>query len=370
MKYRHKLVSIVIALVISVSVTEVGLRMLRLVPHEGYPDGMYQKDELLGYSLTPNFEGKLIKHEFATKFRTNSIGMNDVEYGQKNEDDYRVLALGASFAWGAYGAGLNETFLKKLEQKLNTEHNNTNYQVMNAGVPGYALDRQLLWLKNRGLAFKPDMLLVTVYAGNVFHEAAIKRAVTVDERGQLVSQKHIIKGGFAFFVKIRDFFIKHSHFYRMAENKCANLLSRFVEREFLGKMQNWDKGKNNVFMIRSSDMVTGEINTALDMLGEINDIAKENKLPIFVVIIPSKYQVDDYFKELFIKDNGMFAGTYDMEKPQKILAKWGKENGVEIIDPIREFRDKNQGGGLYWRINPHLNKRGNEILSGTIFGSI
>src|SRR6266516_3569691 len=102
-----------------------------------FPRGMFINNQSLQYSLSPNFSGTAKTWEYKTTIRTNSLGLReDKEYGQKQPDTYRILAIGDSFTMGV-GVDLADTYEKVLERFLQSKSYGRTYEVINAGVPGY-----------------------------------------------------------------------------------------------------------------------------------------------------------------------------------------------------------------------------------------
>ena len=101
--------------------------------------------ETKGYELDPKHEG------------INSHGLRDVEFPlSKPPNTYRIAALGDSFTYGG-GITSGETYVKQLESMLNDrlgEHG-VRYEVLNAGVPGFNTQQELIHLQEVGLQFSP-----------------------------------------------------------------------------------------------------------------------------------------------------------------------------------------------------------------------
>src|SRR5262249_40224164 len=63
-----------------------------------------------------------------------------------------------------YGAGLRseETYVKQLETMLNQKlaRHGIRYEVLNAGVPGYNTHQELIHLREVGIMYNPDLILL------------------------------------------------------------------------------------------------------------------------------------------------------------------------------------------------------------------
>ncbi|HIA64710.1 TPA: SGNH/GDSL hydrolase family protein [Candidatus Poribacteria bacterium] len=93
----------------------------------------------------------------------NSLGWRDREIPfEKQEGTFRIVALGDSITFG-WGVELNETYVKQLETILRTQHPNRNYEVINIGIEDLGLQEELKLLKQVGLNFQPDLVLLGFY---------------------------------------------------------------------------------------------------------------------------------------------------------------------------------------------------------------
>ena len=105
--------------------------------------------------------------EFREKYiRYNEHGYRDYEYSlKKPEGIFRVLVLGDSQTFGHGISDLKDTWVKKLEAKLQKEGHNPNIEVLNISSPGWNSDTHLYELFKNGFKFNPD-LVILAYALN------------------------------------------------------------------------------------------------------------------------------------------------------------------------------------------------------------
>jgi len=106
--------------------------------------------------------------------RTNSHGQRDREFQlEKPPSTYRILSLGDSFTFGT-GLNIEDTYPKQLERMLNADSSRgeLNYEVINCGVEGYNTAQELAYLKEKGLDFKPDLVLLQYLYNDAVTEAS------------------------------------------------------------------------------------------------------------------------------------------------------------------------------------------------------
>lgn len=339
---------------------ETTLRIFNISSGYDYPKGMFQKDSLLGYSMTPNFEGVLIKPEFKTEIHTNSQGLRDKEYDQKEDDEFRILAIGDSCTWGGYGTDLEETYLKLLEKKLN-ERGSKSFSVINAGVPGYNTLQEYLYLKERGINYEPNMILLTV-ALNDFMDNSLNLEDIVIKDGVKITNK--AKTGILF--EVRSFLLINFQSYRLFERGVTISLGDFIQR-WINKDIKDDKRLETLFSKNISFEPNKDFELTFEILDDINDFLKNKNILFVITVMPLKYQVDENLKQGFVEINGFDLNNLNFDKPQAMIKNWAGKNDVMFIDLLPDLRIKNKNNDFYWKLNPHFNKEGNEEVANIIF---
>jgi lysophospholipase L1-like esterase len=97
---------------------------------------------------------------------TNSSGLRNLDEIDPDPNTLRVLAIGDSFTYGMYVHN-HETFPARLEEHLN-QRSERRIQVFNAGIPGYTIEDELGYLRDKGLALEPDVVILGVYTNDIF----------------------------------------------------------------------------------------------------------------------------------------------------------------------------------------------------------
>lgn len=363
-KFFSNIVLLLITIAMCLILLEMIVRASGVASIYGYPDGLYQNDELLDYKLVPGASGELIKPEFRTSFKINSQGMNDYEYPEKNSRDYRILALGDSFVWGAYGTELDEHFLKILESKLNQNSKDTNFQILKAGVPGYGTDQELLYLKSAGIELKPDMIMLHFYT-NDFDDNMVSGERGANEKGQLVVKREKKQN---LIVSCRNFLFNYLHSYRLTERTAVNIVG-----PRLGSMIGGDTIYNtneisNAYETTYSDEALVKISKTFEIIEEMDQFAQGNDVPLVIVLIPAKFQVYADLQEDIMKENENVH--YDFDKPNKMFLAWAKKRKIAVIDLLPEFKSHDPEEDLYWALNPHWNTKGNQKAAELIYENL
>ncbi|MDI9245563.1 hypothetical protein [Marinobacter sp. CHS3-4] len=149
--------SAILGVVIAVVILEVGLGLLkpRIDPAGQMDEGFILYDSRLGWKLAPGWQGRHVHHDFDVTYRVNPLGFrgNELDFARPGS----VMFLGDSFTFGL-GANDEEVFTELLDQSSGQTY-------LNAGVPGYSNDQQLVLLDSL-LEYRPKELVWVVYLGN------------------------------------------------------------------------------------------------------------------------------------------------------------------------------------------------------------
>jgi hypothetical protein len=113
---------------------------------------------LLGWTMLENLAGVPLN---GRPVHSNSAGMRGRrEYPLEPGEPLRIVALGDSFTFGQC-VGDEETFAARLEQRI------APGEVLNLAVHGYGHDQMLLRLREQGLAYRPDWILLGFFNADV-----------------------------------------------------------------------------------------------------------------------------------------------------------------------------------------------------------
>jgi hypothetical protein len=167
--------AVLLSAVLLAGLAEVWVR-LSWDPKKGTP-GFFLSDAVRGQRLAPNYDGWFA----GIPVHINSLGFRDPrEYDlQKKRNTFRILVLGDSVTFG-HGSIPEHTYPALLEQKLKHWRPDVDWQVWNAGVPGYDTSQELADLLERGPQFQPDLVVVGFFindlADNFDVDAAMQNA--------------------------------------------------------------------------------------------------------------------------------------------------------------------------------------------------
>ena len=108
-------------------------------------------DATKGWALKPNLVNLPV---FGSKvLNSNSKGIRGGEYPYERTGEKRILVFGDSFTFGDEVSD-NETYSYCLQEKLPSS------EVINLGIHGYGHDQMLIYLKEEGIKYRPDTIIL------------------------------------------------------------------------------------------------------------------------------------------------------------------------------------------------------------------
>ena len=158
-----KLLLLLASCLVSLLLAEGAVRLLGAAPEVGVLErGRYRvsPNPRIGYEPIPGYEYRgddLENYDF--RGRANSLGFRDREHPrQKPAGAYRILVLGDSIAAGHQVPRTEDVFPARLEALL--RQRGVPAEVLNFAVSGYNTEQEVETLRDKGLAFEPDLVLL------------------------------------------------------------------------------------------------------------------------------------------------------------------------------------------------------------------
>jgi lysophospholipase L1-like esterase len=147
-----------VSLAIFFAVGEGASRVFDLVDRlNGFPRRLFvtTDDPHLPYVMRPGMDTSVR----GVRVQVNALGMRGPAASREPAPGvHRILALGDSATFGEY-LPVDEAFPALLERML-AARTGERFEVLNAGVEGYNTDAELAFLRTRGLALRPETVVV------------------------------------------------------------------------------------------------------------------------------------------------------------------------------------------------------------------
>jgi hypothetical protein len=296
-----------------------------------------------GVGLKANYAGRYGNAEYNVAIRINSLGMRDdkeINF-EKQEGSYRILCVGDSFTFGQ-GVESKEAYPKLLENGLRLKFPDKNIEVLNAGWIASNPRAQGRFIREYGIKFKPDMIIVGFFTGNDIVE-------TISE-DMTLARKSIFEASYITALSMRTGFIG---LLRNLFDRCFPNLYEFLSLKIIKLSYALGYHRNTFdFMLQNSysKEIENGWHEAFGYLKNINELCKINNIDFILMAIPFPDQVLDVSLDRNLIRN----------KPQIFLKDFCKNENVNYIDLMPALISHNKEK-IYYIKDGHWTKLGHEI---------
>lgn len=346
---------------------------------------LYEYDPLRGWKYKPGTSGYFVNREgrIRAKVTINSKGLRDeeMEY-QKPAGTKRILLLDASAVAG-FEVEQNETLDVFLEALL-AKHG--RYQVINGAHRAYGTDQNLIFLKEEGIRYEPDLVIYVLYEddfednfvihkrnkpfgksyfiadgnGNLelrgipvprqfvpsdislmshpleqhYYDLAERNVSQLDDRPD--SRRHRT----SLLQNLKQFLYNHSIFYRIVTLRIKNLpqVRRILNRSGLSNTP-------ETVTPKSEELIEAEYEMTERLIREMKDLAEEHGAKLL----------------LYHFSNG---NKTSIPEP---LPQMAQNLGVPYIESLPEFRAAREKGVPLVKADAHWNKDGHRFAAEIIY---
>lgn len=155
-----------LSLFLSIAAVELLIRAMDPLGISYYEQaGDYMRDKLADDQLIFRHKPSWETRYGEVRVIYNERGLRDRPILPKEENEYRVLALGDSVTFGT-GVDQDKTFSARLEPLLQ-ERLHRPVRVINSGVGGYNTVQEVAYFKRDGIALQPDLVMLTYVQNDV-----------------------------------------------------------------------------------------------------------------------------------------------------------------------------------------------------------
>jgi hypothetical protein len=266
--------------------------------------------------------GNFSREEFSVEVNINSYRLRDREYSLKRNEKNRMLVLGDSFGWG-HGVDLADRFDEILEMRY------ADWEIINASVSGYGTDQQFLYLRDQGIAFKPDVVLLLLYSNDFVNNSAAsqyflnKPYFTLDDSGLELHN-----------VPVPALSIKQ---------RLAHLVGRtyILGRAYIGAKQLFVDLRRYRDQADEAPVSSGDYQLTTKLISSIQNVSREIGADFILVSIP-------------------------MENESKAALRELSETAGFPYLPLDEFFEKSDNKSTFFPMDGHLNAHGHRLAADTI----
>lgn len=276
-------------------------------------------DETLGYRLNPQKSG------------VNSLSIRDDEVViPKPHGLYRIVYLGDSIPYDKRG------FVSYTKEKFGREG---NFEVINAGIPGYTAYQELLFFKTYLLRTDPDLVIWT-YCLNDNHKFLHR----FDENARMLLTDEALES-----LKVTSLYDKIvSHSYVLSELKLR-IVARQKQRQECRFP--WECVPD--FHIAWEDEPWAQYE---EYLQEMKRLTERVHSKLVIVVFPYEPQLEQ------VERNPHFV-----LKPQRRLGELCEKYDVPCLDLFPEFNEERKKSVKLFRDGIHLNEEGHKLTASLIY---
>ena len=336
----------------------------------------YQFDPVKGFDIKPNVKSIPLTVDNRIEYRiwSNELGCFDEPY--RGEKDF-ILLVGDSFTHSF--APFPDKWGTRIEKLLHC-------RVLKGGVTGYGTGQELEKAKEviGKVNHQPQLIIVGYFFNDISDDYSFPNLTVVDgflvpsqkyqdpKTGKLLREK--LTKSYTLWEKLFGgayplSFGEMTRYYLDQHLIFVNLINDAAARIFPGK-KNTLTDPNN-FLAFQDETKIGEIwKRHLENLAAFKDLAAANGARLLIVLIPTNTQVYPFLAP----HDGL-----DLERPNKILARFLQAQGMEYIDLLplmRTYADQkprpslNPDRDLYWQHNSHWSIRGEHLVGLLVSRSI
>jgi len=328
---------------------------------------MFRESDLFPYEMIPSYKGKLIREEFETTITLNSMEYRSREFNVDKRGRFRVLVVGDSFTFG-WGVEDNETYPARIEKIVANEHHRNDVEVINASFAAGSPDIYYLFIKERGLQLKPDLILIGFFVGNdiVDRREFVQVEWTKTDREGLPLQiksldSEVENGRWVKKQKRRQLIyrlpiLRNSHLFHLLVSSGRGL-KRLLKSESERLLETFNP---YIYDATYSERTRAAVQRTQTLFRAMAKLAASQKVPLAVIMIPAREQVhaEQLHREV--------RRSRDLDKPQRVFGAFFDAEHIPYLDLLPGLRAKAQGNEFYFRYDLHWNAKGHEFAAGTI----
>jgi hypothetical protein len=378
--WRSRIVNagvLLLSTLVSLALLEVAVRCLFTSPetHQNVYIGLY--DPQYVFTICPGIQAEHRVNIGPNEYRTISYtmspqGLRDRVYGPKQPGEYRILMLGDSFTMGD-AVNEDDTIPRCLERELKLRAPLPSVSVINAGMSGAGPIQELGMLRERGLAFEPDLVILQIFPGNDIDnslELTGKRLRACDPLWHNVLNEFLLRGTLPY--RIDSWFYIHFQTYREIVVRAhktpfiANLIAatRFFSPDLL---KEYPPSENRPFWLEVSlRSWYPELEEGLQLLtsyiAQMRDECTARGIPFIAYIIPLGFEVNEEFWKALTKkvpDQAEYERLKAITKVEAAL----DHSGISHFSILNALLSHPKIDELYYLLDGHLTPLGNRIAA-------
>lgn len=269
----------------------------------------------------------------------NSFGLRDVEFPRaRPAGQRRVLCLGDSTTFGA-GLAAEETYPKQMERLLNPEGGSNRWFVINAGGQGSSITGLTEFLKEKGLAFGPEAVVLG-FSPTMVSVAGQSQSSPAPKA---TPGRRLERAALSLHARLVG-----STLYALFD---ANLRRRLYRMGIIRDRMDHPQGALLAYAFNVPGIQRQEVEQAYRTLeGELSDLKRlldERGIPLIVLGIPSRFRISESPPD---NERGYDLSLIRIEPGERVAGLCGRMKipFVDLRHILRNLRKRMLQGKLPW----------------------
>jgi hypothetical protein len=361
-----------LSLLLPLLVVESALRVVGPILPGNYSTGEFiVPHPVYGRFHVPGFDGWVKTREYTSRVTINSLGLKGPERPyEKPPGVRRILFLGDSFT-EAVQVPEQDGIVSRLERALNARGSD-RYEVLNAGVGGWGNGQELMFLREEGYRYQPDLVVMMLFVGNDVYDNSYALQGSPKNPHE------------PYFVFRDDGSFEPMEFRTRKPEDVNPVVGLLRDRSLLwnvfetGVLVKLDQGEDDdelranrfnlnkmiVHAVKPSDKQADAWRTTLTLVQRVRQFDEELGIQTAVVIAPAAFQVYDVDWDDLLKENKLKPGDWSQELPNGVLAANAGMIGAPMLDLLPVLRDEAPTSPrLYLPYDKHWTSAGHEIAA-------
>ncbi|MEN8184573.1 MAG: SGNH/GDSL hydrolase family protein [Myxococcota bacterium] len=336
-----------VALLLMVSVlTALGLAeaVVRLLPSTA-----------LGFEYSAGRFTKPAEFEYPNDY--NSRGFHDVVHGPKQAGVQRVLLLGDSYV-EAYTVPLLQTVGRRLEHHLDSSEPG-RFEVVAIGRSTWGQAHQLEMLRRLGPELRPDVVVTLFLSANDIRDNSPELQEAFE--AQRARVRFPWRGWPRFSGDDAPLFV-------LRRSRLNQLLSHRLALAGSGRDTGTIPIDYLVYATPPDESWRRAWARTATLVRKTHELSRELGARYALVAASTPHGVlgaEDGLRALIEAYPAMQHGEWDLDAPNRLIARLCRGEGIPFLDLERRFRDETRGSGrrLHWKYDGHWNAAGNDLAA-------
>jgi hypothetical protein len=375
---------VVVSIAFSIITLECALRLERfgsIAPLRG-EHVLRVPDPSRGWVLQPGGSAVQRSMDYVVEVDINARGLRDrPHHYEPAAGTRRIVILGDSFM-EAYQVPVEASLPYRLQQLLAP----VGFEVVNLGVGGYGTAQELRHLREEGLRYRPEIVVLAFYTGNDIqnNSRALQRALLGGDDPKTYGRPYASATDLGSAIRWTE--PDHERMVELANaaarrrGSWLNRGAKFIEPTFLANLAERAIARTAArlgmppadpkahfgwpFLESLESAVWDEAwLVTRRLIIEMREISNRAGASFVVMVVPAKLQVEPAFRALA---EAQHAGVrFDEHQINRALASFCREKQILLYDPTPEFAARSASGEvLYHQLEDHhWNAAGHELAA-------